>query len=265
MATSHSSFIRRYWILLVLRATCLAGAGTVSSDFFHKLVYYVNALLPSVGLPSETARVMKATYGPFFPEYQWELDRLVGAGLVAVADIKWISEDQRFFGKYRVTARGRSVAEHLANSTPGLSEIERAISEMVSAFLSTPGALSTLASKFDANLGLDTVRDGQVIDFGEWRNQNYSRDAAEFLFQTWLKEVVLAPIKEDQKGVIEVRESDLEKFEDPGEESMAVDTEDEADDEITWPANDQHSRSFHLYAHYLVHRLTQGAATGAAR
>lgn len=241
MTPQDPSFLRRYWILLVLRATCMAGSGTVSSDFFHKLVYYVNALLPSVGLPSETARVMKASYGPFFPEYQWDLDRLVGINLVEVADLKWISTDQRFFGKYRVTPRGRLLAEQIAASTPGLSDIERAISEMVSAFLANPVALSTLAAKLDANFGQDTVRDGEVIDFGEWSQENHSRDAAEFLFQNWLFNIIP---EAEQSNISTADEMDAS-----GSDSAAF--------RVSWRPDAQHSRSFHLYAHYLVHRLAQ--------
>ncbi|MBE3027931.1 hypothetical protein [Janthinobacterium sp. GW458P] len=247
MTSPLPSFIRRYWILLVLRATCLSGSGTVSSDFFHRLVYYVNALLPTVGLPAETARVMKASYGPFFPEYQWELDRLVGANLVEVADLAWISTDQRFFGKYRITQAGRTLAEKLSQGTTGLADIERAISEMVSAFLSTPGALSTLAAKLDANFGQDTVRDGEIIDFGEWTKENHSRDAAEFLFQTWLSKII--PISGAPASSTAIPSSPTQESSPTGRSPYRV----------NWSADAQHSRSFHLYAHYLVHRLVQQA------
>lgn len=240
MTAHNPSFLRRYWILLVLRATCLAGSGTVSSDFFHKLVYYVNALLPSVGLQSETARVMKASYGPFFPEYQWDLDRLVGTSLAEVADLEWISSDQRFFGKYRITLRGRVLVEQMAASTSGLSDIERAISEMVSAFLANPAALSTLAAKLDANFGQDTVRDGEVIDFGEWGHENHSSDAAEFLFQNWLSKIL--PSAEQSK---------------PSTVSLMGTSGNISELKKIWAPDAQHSQSFHLYAHYLVHRLAQ--------
>ena len=255
MTQAQTSHFRRYWILLVLRATCLAGSGTVSSDFFHKLVYYVNALLPSVGLPSETARVMKASYGPFFPEYQWDLDRLVGTRLVEVADLQWISADQRFFGKYRITRRGQALAERLANGTGGLTDIERAISEMVSAFLSTPAALTTLAAKLDANFGQDTIREGEVIDFGEWSGENHSRDAAKFLFHNWLTRFAL-PIE-------------------PTGTTLATSNEKIAEDaganwqvepfQVEKVVDKKNGRSFHLYANYLVHRLAQqsSATVGA--
>lgn len=245
MTSPSPSFIRRYWILLVLRATCLSGSGTVASDFFHRLVYYVNALLPTVGLPAETARVMKASYGPFFPDYQWELDRLVGANLVEVADLAWISADQRFFGKYRITQAGQTLAEKLSQGTHGLSDIERAISEMVSAFLSTPGALSTLATKLDANFGQDTVRDGEIIDFGEWTNENHSRDAAEFLFQTWLSKILpkAEPSIPSNSLPLSLSEESSQVSEAPYRTNRLPDAE--------------HSRSFHLYANYLAHRLVQ--------
>jgi hypothetical protein len=246
MMPGQPSYFRRYWILLVLRATCLAGSGTVSSDFFHKLVYYVNALLPSVGLPSETARVMKASYGPFFPEYQWDLDRLVGAKLVEVADMQWISADQRFFGKYRITPRGQTLAEQVSNGTMGLSDIECAISEMVSAFLSTPAALTTLAAKLDANFGQDTIREGEVIDFGEWSSENHSRDAAKFLFHQWLARLALS----SKGGVLTQSQTGDTKSKDHPPSEVAP-------FHVHVAPDVQDGRSFHLYANYLVHRLAQ--------
>lgn len=247
MMDTRPSYFRRYWILLVLRAAKFAGAGTVSSDFFHRLIYYVNALLPSVGLPAETAKVLKASYGPFFPDYQWDLDRLVGNSLVEVADLTWISDDQRFFGKYRITKTGLELVERLSGASVGLSDIEGAISEMVSAFLSTPGALSAIAAKIDANLGQDTIREGEVVDFGEWKSENHSQDAAVFLFRTWLEEIV--------SRANQAANSELGNPASSGNEVPEAGVVPSHSIGFNWAPDAQHSKSFHLYAHYLVHKL----------
>jgi hypothetical protein len=261
MNRESPKYYRRYWILSVLRAAMLSGAGTVSSDRFHRLVYFVNALLPAVGLDAETARVLKASYGPFFPEYQWDLDRLVGTGLVSVVDLRWVSSDQRFFGKYRITPDGINRAEKIAAATPFLSDVEYAISEIVSAFIATPDALSALATHIDANFGQDTIRDGQIVDFGEWQAENFSKNAAEFLLESWLSNLFKRRTGE-QPTRISVGVAPAIS---PQSHTIFQDTKSapnaSVQSEYNFSAsNYKHKRSFHLYVHYLVQSLGRQAS-----
>jgi len=117
---------------------------------------------------------------------------------------------------------------------------------MVSAFLSSPAALSTLATKLDANFGQDTIREGEVIDFGEWSSENHSRDAAKFLFNNWLTRFVLPT------------ESAISAVESPSNAQVEERTNHEVSvAQSTGAINVQNGRSFHLYANYLVHQLAQ--------
>lgn len=257
MSRASTKYYRRYWILSVLRAATFSGTGTITSDRFHRLVYFVNALLPAVGLDAETARVLKASYGPFFPEYQWDLDRLAGNGLISVIDLHWVSSDQRFFGTYRITPKGIRYAEKIAAATPFLSDVEHAISEIVSAFIAAPEALSRLASHLDANLGQDTIRNGQIVDFGEWQSENYSKSAAEFLLESWLSNLA-----KGTHGPQESPRMNATSYTTEQNQYIAVAGDTNSTDSVEmplapedWKPRYQHKRSFHLYVHYLVQSL----------
>lgn len=263
MSSIDTPYYRRYWILLLFRAATFSGLGTVSSGLFHRLVYFVNALMPSVGMKSETARVLKASYGPFFPDYQWDLDRLVGMRLLHVVDMEWLPNDQHFFGKYQITKKGVTLAEKVAASSGYFSDVERAISEIVSAFVANPRALTVVASRLDANLGQDTIREGQIVDFGEWQEENYSKQAADFLFEAWLRNVLNG--KRNSATVLRVptepvgEKSDLshEQAPAPGFENTPAYKKEEPIKSVLEPITPSPARrrAFHLYAHYLVQSL----------
>lgn len=178
--------IRRYWILLVLRAARYCGFATVASDVFHRLVFFANTLAPTVDISSETPRVLKAEQGPFFPDYQWDLDRLVGMALVDVRDLSWASEDGRYFGKYHINKNGLLLSEEILNDNLFFALTERAISEVVSAFSKTTGLFDRSSAFHDASYSQDTIRFGEVIDFGEWSLHNFTTEAALFLYEKWL-------------------------------------------------------------------------------
>lgn len=257
MNSATPSYYRRYWIVLLLRATTFSGVSTVPSDLFHRLVYFVNALMPAVGLQSETARVLKATYGPFFPDYQWDLDRLVGASLVHVVDFRSQTEETNFFGSYAISRSGVDFAEKIAMSSEFFSDVERAISEIVSAFVSTPRALSSLAPSFDANFGQDTIGPGCIIDFGEWSDDNYSSEAAQFLYDSWLAKLKLRVNAASAKSGADRHPSriTINDYSD----SARADGIGQGPNAVWKPLTSSHPRrrAFHLYAHFLVQSLAQ--------
>jgi len=210
-------------------------------------------------MKSETARVLKASYGPFFPDYQSELDRLVGLRLLRVIDMEWVAADQHFFGRFQISKEGVAFAERIAAASAFFSDTERAVSEIVSAFVANPRALSVVASRLDANLAQDTIREGQIVDFGEWQDDNYSREAADFLFEAWLHTVLKG--RRDPDAAIRIPTSaarEDSQHEDFLSELTAVSARKAAPIESTLEPltpSSPRRKAFHLYAHYLVHAL----------
>ena len=77
-------------ILLLLDAAERAAVAPLSTDRLHALAFLADVLSPVWHLPSFDQVVVKSSGGPFYPELQREMDRLVAAGLLEVTNIRYI-------------------------------------------------------------------------------------------------------------------------------------------------------------------------------
>ncbi|TPK96545.1 MULTISPECIES: hypothetical protein [unclassified Mesorhizobium] len=77
-------------VLLLLDAAERASVAPLSTDRLHALAYLADVLSPVWHLPAFDQVVMKSSGGPFFPELQREMDRLVAAGLLEVSNIRYV-------------------------------------------------------------------------------------------------------------------------------------------------------------------------------
>lgn len=77
-------------VLLLLDAAERAAVAPLSTDRMHALAFLADVLSPVWHLPSFDHVVVKSTDGPFFPELQREMDRLVAAGLLEVTNIRYV-------------------------------------------------------------------------------------------------------------------------------------------------------------------------------
>jgi hypothetical protein len=85
---------RRARILLLLDAAERAGVAPLPTDRLHAFAFLADVLSPVWRLVAFDKVVVKATGGPFYPELQREMDRLVAAGLLEVSNISYISRPQ---------------------------------------------------------------------------------------------------------------------------------------------------------------------------
>ena len=78
---------RRARLLMLLDAADYVVIAPVETSRLHALAFLADVLSPIYGLTSISGRVLKRRVGPYFPALQWELDRLVGMGLVEVSSL----------------------------------------------------------------------------------------------------------------------------------------------------------------------------------
>jgi hypothetical protein len=99
-------------ILLLLDAAERAAVAPLSTDRLHALAFLADVLSPVWRLPAFDQVVVKSSGGPFYPELQREMDRLVAAGLLEVTNIRYIPRPRggaRIEGSYGL----RFGSEHL--------------------------------------------------------------------------------------------------------------------------------------------------------
>lgn len=172
---------RQLRILLILDGCRLAGLSPLAINNLHLLAYLANTLAPVWDIPPMDAKLIKKRGGPFYPDIQGDVDRLIGMGLVEVFHPGHeLDED----GRWRVTGAYR------INSALAASVVEAAdqtgYPDATSAFLrELTYAVSGLAlvdvgriPATDATYADPIVSVGDVIDFGEWRDVNYTANAA---------------------------------------------------------------------------------------
>lgn len=162
---------------MLLDAADYAVISPVSTSRLHALVFLADVLSPVYGFSSLAKRIMKRRIGPYFPDIQWEVDRLVGQGLIDVSGLKKVVEGERVFLDASFTLnRGRAA--------PILQQLDDEFLSLKDFFRELAGALATvpdsdLDSATQADVTWETGNQGTVIDYGEWRAKNYSQMSAD--------------------------------------------------------------------------------------
>ena len=171
---------RRVWLLLLLEAVERADLAPIAGHQLHRMVYLANCLSPLYDVPVADGEILKYRRGPFYPDLQWDLDRLVGMRLLAISDVRLLRESGQpawLFARYGIEAHGLTLV------TKALQASERA-RERHSFYVEVAGAYAALdenaqdgAALQDANFQNPKVQPETVIDFSEW-SQNVSLQAA---------------------------------------------------------------------------------------
>ncbi len=176
-----ASLRRRLRLIVLLESAENAGLIPLSVMRLHTFAYLSNVLAPVWDMPAMDGRVLKRRGGPFYPSLQHDLDRLVGMGVVLISGIGYShGEDQlcRLEGSYRL---------HRSYSAPILESLLRFKdeAELIVFVQELAYALSGLsdteidgAMVEDATYSDPIVDFGNVLDFGEWRQVNYSSNSA---------------------------------------------------------------------------------------
>jgi hypothetical protein len=81
---------RRGRVLVLLDAAERAGITPLESTKFHAFAYLADVLSPVWYLPAFNGVILKTTGGPFYRDFQREIDHLVVAGLLEVHDLKYV-------------------------------------------------------------------------------------------------------------------------------------------------------------------------------
>lgn len=74
----------RIWCLFVLAASDYAGISPLSRRRFHRVFFLANTLAPHYRQPYFVDLVYRWENGPFYPDAQWQLYRLIGSGLATL-------------------------------------------------------------------------------------------------------------------------------------------------------------------------------------
>ncbi len=172
-------------VLALLDGLARVSVFNVPLRAVHELAYLANVLAPVFELPAVSASLLKRRGGPYYPELQQTVDRLVGLGMVTVSGLRYIyiAEEER----YRMDAgyaldevRTNDLLRHYRDIYWETGE-PHFIEQLTAAYAVLNEDLSDGVVLQDARYADDDVDTNDVIDFGEWsvlEASNFSFNAA---------------------------------------------------------------------------------------
>ncbi|HXA40287.1 MAG TPA: hypothetical protein VNW53_14910 [Phenylobacterium sp.] len=177
-----ASIRRRVRLVVLLKASLDAGIDPLPALRLHLIAYLANVLSPVWDMPSVDGTVLKRSGGPFYPDLQRDLDRLVGLGVARVEGLKHVeidAEHYRLEGSYRLNPDlADPILGHL-ETMPDEAASAHFLRELVLALSALSDAEIDRVINEDATYADPHFSADNVIDFGEWLDVNYSAASAE--------------------------------------------------------------------------------------
>lgn len=169
-------------VLVLLDALARAGIVPTEARTLHELAYLSNVLSPVFELAPFDAKLLKRPSGPYYPELQQAIDRLVGTALVdaLAVEYRFVEEDKRYCVVASYRLRRASVQTALERHAQVCPEEALFLHELASAYSVLSDSQLGRAALEDARYGDRSVDFDNVIDFGEYDSptKNFSRNAA---------------------------------------------------------------------------------------
>lgn len=158
---------KKIWLLAILNAVRAAGIGSVSPAFVHRVVYFTTALAVVSQQAPEAACVIKRDDGPYFPDYAWELERLVGMGLVDTKRQSIDIDEPEAHTLYKISQNGVALLRDGCSQVKSLSGIVSHVGFCIRELAFAGVLLDPKAWHADANQSSRTNSAGDLIDYGE--------------------------------------------------------------------------------------------------
>lgn len=193
MPAVEASLRNRAWMLGLVVMANWSGLQPLSKAHAHALVFLANSLAPIYEDTGLEARVIKHEHGPFYPDAQWDLDRLVGQGLLNISGVTLSETGGRWWmeGSYEASASGKAVFNACRN-LPLLSRSFRFLLELTNAFASLHQDARSRAALVDVIYATPNRANRTALVFEE-AEQNYSSLTAVAFDDLAGPDVVLTP------------------------------------------------------------------------
>lgn len=183
ISEGYDALRRSVRLLMLLDGSERAGIAPMRVSHLHTYAYLSNVLAPVWDETIFDGRLLKRRSGPFYPELQHDLDRLVGRGLVSISDLAHVIDQDgqwRLEGAFSLNYElARNVLDAIVQF-PQETAVSRFLLELAYALSAlTEEELDALATE-DPTYSDEIVVVGNVVDFLERGDRNYSANAARY-------------------------------------------------------------------------------------
>lgn len=167
VATRESLYVR-VWMLLLVDAAARNGLTPISKLRLHRLAYLANCLSPVYGIRPNDERIVKYKRGPYYPVFQWHLDRLVGQQLLQLSKVRYFNDEYGAWmdASYAVAKRGVLLA-HSIFATAEMKGLSEYLLEVAKAFAFRKDESLDGMALADLTYSDQRRAGGSVIDFSD--------------------------------------------------------------------------------------------------
>ena len=112
-----------------------SGITPLPSGQIHQLAFYANGLTPVYEMELRGPKLLRLQKGPFYPDVQWDLDRMAGLGLLDLASVAYTLGDEGAWlaAAYQLSQHGHEASER-AIATPRAQRTLHFLMEIVDAY-----------------------------------------------------------------------------------------------------------------------------------
>lgn len=173
---------RLAWSLFLARACEKTGLSPLSLQTYHRLIYFANCLADVYEYSPPSQLVMKQRWGPYYPNAQVDLDRLVIMGLVDISNLRWEQSEGRTskLADFAITDLGFALCRKLSSDAVWFVEAESFLFDVCSAYAAIRDESADQASDSDLTYSQRGFDAGSVIVFTEARRNPSALGAQSF-------------------------------------------------------------------------------------
>lgn len=187
LGTNSAETLRRQArILVLLDAAEKAGLSPIGIIPFHAFAFLSNVLAPVWDMPALDGKILKRKGGPFYPELQRDLDRMVGVGMVLITNVDHVRDPEgrwRLEGRYQLNYAMSELAISYLLHLPDERRFASFAGELAYALSALSESDLEWALVDDATYSDPGVSENNVLDFDEWARRNPSVNAANYFDQ----------------------------------------------------------------------------------
>lgn len=153
----------RGWILFLLDEMTRLGLSPVTQERMHLLLFFSAVLTPIHGLSQPVPKILRHRRGPFYPEGQDELLRLLASGFIVSPTRSSVHDEGWESSGYSIAADGVQVANRLKQSAWGW-RTAAFVRDLVESFAELDPTDADTIIEQDAVFGNGVLRRGEISD-----------------------------------------------------------------------------------------------------
>lgn len=167
------------WLLMLLEAADQSGLAPLRVGDVHRLAFFANCLAPVYDMAPIDGEILKYRRGPFYPEVQWDLDRLTVQAFTNIHDVDYKVDEYGvwLWAQYEISEKAVRAVEH-AREAPQAGRMYDFLRETAAAYASLQHGAQETAPFKDATFGDPHVLEQSLLDLGR-EASNFSVRTAE--------------------------------------------------------------------------------------